>query len=177
MARGFEIVNSGDRYKINTPSVIGQTFDDEAVIVNLETGSYYSMDKIAAEIWDAIQTGTSCGSIAAGLVRRYQGTPAEIENTVDDLIRRLLAEELIRPALDETPDGVCSTPIMTAHEESKFMRPLQPAALHKYTDMQELLLLDPIHEVDESGWPHHQVPQDHSDSNNDKGKKDPGAMG
>ena len=25
--------------------------------------------------------------------------------------------------------------------------------LSSYTDMQELLLLDPIHEVDESGWP------------------------
>jgi hypothetical protein len=25
--------------------------------------------------------------------------------------------------------------------------------LQKYTDMQELLLLDPIHEVEESGWP------------------------
>ena len=25
--------------------------------------------------------------------------------------------------------------------------------LHKYTDMQDLLLLDPIHEVDEAGWP------------------------
>jgi hypothetical protein len=25
--------------------------------------------------------------------------------------------------------------------------------LNKYTDMQDLLLLDPIHEVDERGWP------------------------
>ena len=25
--------------------------------------------------------------------------------------------------------------------------------LHKYTDMQELLLLDPIHDVDQEGWP------------------------
>jgi hypothetical protein len=25
--------------------------------------------------------------------------------------------------------------------------------LEKYTDMQELLLLDPIHDVEEAGWP------------------------
>jgi hypothetical protein len=25
--------------------------------------------------------------------------------------------------------------------------------LNKYTDMQDLLLLDPIHEVDAAGWP------------------------
>lgn len=24
---------------------------------------------------------------------------------------------------------------------------------HKYTDMEDLLLLDPIHDVDETGWP------------------------
>jgi hypothetical protein len=30
--------------------------------------------------------------------------------------------------------------------------------LERYTDMQELLLLDPIHDVDESGWPHRKVP-------------------
>ncbi len=31
--------------------------------------------------------------------------------------------------------------------------PYAPPALETYTDMQELLLLDPIHDVDETGWP------------------------
>jgi len=26
--------------------------------------------------------------------------------------------------------------------------------VEKYTDMQDLVLLDPVHEVDERGWPH-----------------------
>jgi hypothetical protein len=25
--------------------------------------------------------------------------------------------------------------------------------LHRYTDMQDLIVLDPIHDVDETGWP------------------------
>jgi hypothetical protein len=29
----------------------------------------------------------------------------------------------------------------------------QPPTLRKYTDMQDLLLIDPIHEVDDLGWP------------------------
>jgi hypothetical protein len=32
-----------------------------------------------------------------------------------------------------------------------------PPVLERYTDMQELLFLDPIHDVDESGWPHRKV--------------------
>jgi len=29
----------------------------------------------------------------------------------------------------------------------------QPPTLNKYTDMRDMLLLDPIHDVGESGWP------------------------
>jgi hypothetical protein len=32
-------------------------------------------------------------------------------------------------------------------------RPYSPPKLSAYTDMQELLLLDPVHEVDDAGWP------------------------
>ncbi len=42
--------------------------------------------------------------------------------------------------------------------------PLPPAAsrpaLQKFTDLQDLLMLDPIHEVDERGWPHARPPGD-----------------
>ena len=32
-------------------------------------------------------------------------------------------------------------------------QPFEAPILNKYNDMQELLLLDPIHDVDEAGWP------------------------
>ena len=35
--------------------------------------------------------------------------------------------------------------------------PFVPPTLEKYTDMQDLVLLDPVHEVDERGWPHAQA--------------------
>jgi hypothetical protein len=38
-------------------------------------------------------------------------------------------------------------------KQQEFSRPI----LTKYTDMKELLLLDPIHEVDETGWPNPKV--------------------
>jgi len=39
--------------------------------------------------------------------------------------------------------------VITSAERPPFTKP----ELHKFTDMQDLLLFDPIHEVDESGWP------------------------
>ena len=32
-------------------------------------------------------------------------------------------------------------------------QPYSPPVLNSYTDMEELLLLDPIHDVDQAGWP------------------------
>ena len=103
-------MNSGDRYRINTPSVIGQTFDDEAVIVNLMTGNYYNMNKIATEIWNALQIQIDCGTIVTILTRKYHGMIAEIENVVDDLLGKLLAEELIAPTDPAEPMSVDLTP-------------------------------------------------------------------
>jgi len=153
MARGFEIVNSGDRYRINTPSVIGQTFDDEAVIVNLMTGNYYNMNKIATEIWNALQIHIDRGTIVTILTRKYHGTIAEIENVVGDLLGKLLAEELIAPTDPAEPMSVDLAPRI----ENETKMPIEAAVLYKYTDLQELLLLDPIHEVDETGWPNRRL--------------------
>ena len=38
--------------------------------------------------------------------------------------------------------------------EASEKRPYVPPQIERFTDMQELLLLDPIHEVDDTGWPH-----------------------
>lgn len=53
------------------------------------------------------------------------------------VLARLLAEGLL--VADSAPPGVDPAP-----SESAFTR---------YTDMEELLLVDPIHEVDNEGWP------------------------
>ncbi len=43
------------------------------------------------------------------------------------------------------PDGSAAT----AKDVRRFTEP----TVHTYADMQDLLLLDPIHDVDETGWP------------------------
>ena len=57
--------------------------------------------------------------------------------------------------LEEEALIVRSEDVMT--QALSLEQPLQdyePPQLMKYTDMQELILLDPIHDVDEKGWPH-----------------------
>jgi len=78
----------------------------------------------------------------------YDGTIAITEQAVIKFIQEILAEDLI------VPDAGASTqPPKPDAALSPVRKPFALPVLHKYTDMQELLLIDPIHEVDETGWP------------------------
>ena len=43
-------MHSSMRFKHGS-QIIYENFDDEAVIINLESGSYYSLDKSGAAVW------------------------------------------------------------------------------------------------------------------------------
>ena len=73
-----------------------------------------------------------------------------------DLVTELLGEKLIIPR--DGPDDSDSTSLeptsgSVEHPNQTQRLKFEKCGLTKYTDMQELLLLDPIHEVDATGWP------------------------
>jgi hypothetical protein len=142
------------RFTVNKPQVVYEPFDNEVVIMNLGSGNYYSTDKVGAEIWQSIVQGIALDDINDSIARRYDRTGAEIAREVNRFSDELQQENLIIPTQgDEIKVPGSATPHWNGNEKLEF----EPPALHKYTDMKDMLLLDPIHEVDESGWPHAQV--------------------
>ncbi len=135
------------RYRVNAPGVVEESIDGEVLIVNLDTGNYYSADKSGEVIWRLLAGGASGDEAVAALAQRYRATPAELTEAVRALLGQFLEDQLLVSA-----DGVGRSPngIPAAEREPA---PFEAPALRKYTDMQELLLLDPVHEVDEEGWP------------------------
>lgn len=128
-------------YRINSPSVIHETIDDEVVIINLDKGHYYSLNGSGARIWTGLLSGAEPAEVAAS----FEGDTAVAETGVLELTTELEQEGLIVPV-----DGAGATGKL----EGAVAMPFEPAKLQRYSDMEELLLLDPIHEVDEQGWPH-----------------------
>jgi hypothetical protein len=129
--------------KINTPDVVHETIDGEAILIHLKTGTYYSLDGVGGQIWEMLQAGAPPATIVAAMQRRFDAEPAVVEEAVHALIRELEEEDLIVAG----GDGVEAT---EAAPEGPFATPV----LRKYTDMQEFILLDPLHDVDEdAGWP------------------------
>ena len=135
-------------FRVNSPRVIHETIDDEVVLIDFESGSYFSLAGAGAEIWQLVIAGQSASDIRDRLIQRYVGDPTEMTSAVDRLLHDLLLEQLIvaDTQLREPENGPVIEP---SSDRPRF----EPPKLLKYTDMQQLLLLDPIHEVHESGWP------------------------
>jgi len=146
-------MDSPTQFRINSPKVIHETIDGETVIVNLDSGNYYSLDTVGADIWDAVGKGLPVDHIIEDISFKFAGNREEIEPSVRLFMSELLQETLIAPCdpgsagNEETHD----TPAKSTPSDG--LLPFKAPTLQKYSDMQELLLLDPIHEVDETGWP------------------------
>ncbi|MEA5578489.1 PqqD family protein [Anabaena sp. UHCC 0451] len=121
------------------------------MIVSLDKGTYYSLDRVGADIWNLIEQESSVGKIVAAIAQQFTGDSELIESSIKTLIAQLQAEELISPVgANLGEDNFTGVSIESKVIKEEFV----PPVLQKYSDMQELLMLDPIHEVDEAeGWP------------------------
>ena len=147
------MLSSTTTYAVSKPEIIREQFDEEVVIVDLDTGSYYSLSGAGSEVWSAIESGASTAGIAQHLIATYDAEPAEIEVALGRLLEELQAEGLITPRDDA--QTVVQAPVAAGKNPAK--SEWQAPILQKFTDMQALLLLDPIHEVDSAGWPQPKV--------------------
>ena len=121
------------RYEVNKPDVVDESVDGEALIVHLGTGAYYSARGAGDIAWQLLAKGATASEIAA----RTGGDAAAIAAFAGELLGEgLLRHRTREPEQDGAVGAITEAPV-----------------LEKYTDMQELLLLDPIHDVEEAGWP------------------------
>jgi hypothetical protein len=138
------------RYRINDSKIVYEDYDDEIVLINLENGNYYSISGAAPVMWRLITEGRHTDGIVDGIMGKYVGARENIAWVTGEFIKGLLDEGLVL-----RDDGAASATVTPQPAKAGAVAkvPFDPPVLKRYTDMQELILLDPVHEVDESGWP------------------------
>jgi len=141
------------RFRVNTPTVTHETIDGEAVIINLDSGNYYSLVEVGSFIWDLVGAGASADEVRNLILQKYQGSATDIDRGVQELLAQLQLEHLIVPVDGAEPLDLAQLNPELPSNTVQDKLPFNPPSLHKYSDMQELLLLDPIHDVDDAGWP------------------------
>jgi hypothetical protein len=138
-------------YRINSPQVTSQVTDGEAVLIHFDSGRYYSADGSGGEILDSLERGQPVARIIDGLAARH-GQPREaIAAAVQRFVQELLDEDLIVPV--DALDGAGPAGLPAASATSGAVAAFEAPGLRKYTELQDLLRLDPIHDVDAAGWP------------------------
>ena len=137
-------------YRVNSPHVISETVGGETIIVNLARGHYFSLQGRAVEVWQGLERGEPAESIVLELEHRYEAENGEIEAAVKKLLEDFADAELIVEEVNGNGAGPGALPSQDVGERVPFVAP----GFATFTDMQDIILLDPVHEVDTRGWPH-----------------------
>lgn len=120
----------------NDEEIAARVIDGEAIIINLATGSYYSMTDAGGLIWASIERRCSVEEIAAEVSAAYD---VSLERARADLLG--LSAELVRCGV------VKVSPELTAHGVASVAPsprlPYATPVLAAYDDMRNLLALDP----------------------------------
>jgi hypothetical protein len=137
-----------ERFRPNIPKVAHEAYENEVIIINLESGHYYNTDRAGADVWNGIEKGLDLDALVADMADKYDGDKDQMKASILGFIEQLKDEDLIVPANGPLPQVAAGGNIPHAVKVS-----FETPRLNKYSDMQELLLLDPIHDVDATGWP------------------------
>jgi hypothetical protein len=123
--------------KPDETAVAAKVIDGEAIIMNLTNGAYYSMDGVGAVVWEHIAEGRSIEAIHDSIARRFDVEDSRLREDLDRLVAELLAEGLVLA----TSNGTAAyQPVShTVRGTASYAAP----RLNKYTEMADLLALDP----------------------------------
>lgn len=136
---------NSNNWVINAPTAVSEIIDGELVVINLEKGTYYASLGIGAYLWQCLQQQVKLAAIEAALVQGFGISAEQARSDLESFLSALSRERLIRAARPEEMAASAAPPV----PGSAYTAP----ELKVYNDMQDLLLLDPIHDVSDEGWP------------------------
>ena len=124
-------------YRIRAPQVVHETVDGEVVAIDFATGSYFSLRGPAEAVWSALRSDEvrDVDTVATAVAERYADDADS--GPVGAFLDQLVDEGLLERTGEATANG---------HGTGGL-------TFEKFTDMEELILLDPVHDVSEAGWP------------------------
>jgi len=78
--------------KANEEQIAAKVMEGEAILINLTTGIYYSLDDVASEMWEAIVQGTSETALAGWATSTYGVSEVQAAADVAAFVQALHAE-------------------------------------------------------------------------------------
>ncbi len=131
-------------YVFNDEKMFMDVSDGIAVVINTETGIYYGMNGFSTCLFDALTQGVAVEQIIQAL-KELPGAPSDITGDFDVFVQKLLHYNILLPGSTDTGKVVLDADTAKADD--------YVIEVEAYSDAQEMLLADPVHEVkEETGW-------------------------
>ena len=75
--------------------VLCRTIEDEAVLLDLDSGQYYGLNTVGARIWELLGDGHSASSICEVVVQEFEVSEAEAAADVEAFLTALLGKGIL----------------------------------------------------------------------------------
>ena len=120
-------------YRIRAPQVVHESVAGEVVAIDFATGSYFSLRGPAESLWAALSGEEARPTEALAPAAGDGIEPEQVGAFLDQLVEVGLLERTGEPSAADLGTGGLT--------------------FEHFTDMEELILLDPVHDVTDAGWP------------------------
>jgi len=132
-------------YKVTDTHISHDTQGNETVVIDFSGGTYYSMVGTASTVWMLAASGIGDRAIVDMLTSRYDGDASVIDEQTALFLSDLVARGLLIVSTASPDDATTTSTARTPWSQPK---------LEAFNDLNDLILMDPIHDVDDAGWPH-----------------------
>jgi hypothetical protein len=130
----------------NLPVTASENFAGESVVIHFERGTYFSLRGSAGTIWSFMQAPTTIAAIVAAIQAQARPPSTDFEDMLTTFVAKLAEHDLITSA-----PAAAEPPVISAEAIASLA---ELPSLEIYTDLSELIAMDPVHESDIlTGWP------------------------
>lgn len=84
-----------NNYFVDSDKIVWRSIDGEAVIMNLDSGYYYSLNRIGTQVWQMLSERKDVPQIVASIEKQFSVPRARIEKDVKSILKELNKERLI----------------------------------------------------------------------------------
>lgn len=96
------IIEDNVRFEVS-PDVVATDFEGkDAVVLNLATKKYYTLNESATAIWSGIEQKLDVPGLVTLLLGRFEVTEERAKASVVETLGRLRDQQLVRPCPDAT---------------------------------------------------------------------------
>ncbi|MET4579155.1 PqqD family protein [Ottowia thiooxydans] len=126
--------------------ILFENYEDELVLLDLQGGIYYTLNRSAADCLLILLSAPSADEAIRLIAERFDASEETLKSCIKDMTAQLTGFAVVLPRQQDEPGVSCDIA-----PGSKL--PFTPPLIEQYKDIEDILKFDPVHDVTEGGWP------------------------